>query len=111
MVRPSFDRLNPLPAGPAIDYSSEILGSPKMTALANELRERYPDRMIIYDMPPVLAQDDSIAFMPNVEAVLLVIRDGVTTVDEVKQCIDSLAKANVIGTVLNDAGHMKKKKK
>jgi capsular exopolysaccharide synthesis family protein len=103
MIRPSFDRLNTLPAGPAIDYSSEILGSPKMTALATELRSRYPDRMIIYDMPPVLAQDDSLAFMPHVEAVLMVVRDGVTRTDEVKQCLERLATANVIGVILNDA--------
>jgi len=103
MVRPAFDRLNTLPAGPPLDYSSEILGSPKMAALAYELKMRYPDRLIIYDMPPVLAQDDSIAFMPHVDAVLMVVRDGVTRVHEVKQCLDRLAGANVIGIVLNDA--------
>jgi capsular exopolysaccharide synthesis family protein len=102
LVRPAFDRLNTLPAGPAIEYSSEILGSPKMAALAQEMKSRYPDRMIIYDMPPVLAQDDSIAFMPHVDAVLLVVRDGVTHTDELKRCLDRLADANVIGTVLND---------
>jgi len=103
MVRPPFDRLNTLPAGPALEYSSEILGSPKMAMLAHELKNRYPDRMIIYDMPPVLAQDDSIAFMPNVEAVLMVVRDGITRTDEVKQCLERLSTANVIGVVLNDA--------
>lgn len=102
LVRPAFDRLNTLPAGPAIEYSSEILGSPKMALLAQEIKSRYPDRMIIYDMPPVLAQDDSIAFMPHVDAVLLVVRDGVTHTDELKRCLDRLADANVIGTVLND---------
>jgi Mrp family chromosome partitioning ATPase len=103
LVRPSFDRLNTLPAGPALDYSSEILGSPKMTALARELKTRYADRMIIYDMPPVLAQDDSIAFLPQVDAVLMVVRDGVSRGYEIKRCLDSLSNANVIGTVLNDA--------
>ncbi|MGE3622691.1 MAG: CpsD/CapB family tyrosine-protein kinase [Bdellovibrionales bacterium] len=103
LVRPSFDRLNTLPAGPAIEYSSEILGSPKMAALAHEIKTRYTDRLIIYDMPPVLAQDDSIAFMPNIEAVLMVVRDAVTRTDEVKQCLERLAGANVIGLVLNDA--------
>ncbi len=116
MVRPTFDRLNTLPAGPPLDYSSEILGSPKMAALANELKSRYPDRLVIYDMPPVLAQDDSIAFMPHVDAVLMVVRDGVTRAHEIRRCLDSLATTNVIGTVLNDSrdevkarNHRKKK--
>jgi Mrp family chromosome partitioning ATPase len=104
LVRPSFDRVSILPAGKPLDFSSEMLGSPKMAALANELKTRYPDRMVIYDMPPVLAQDDSIAFLPHVDAVLVVVRDGVTRVEEVKQSLDALAKANVIGTVLNDNG-------
>jgi protein-tyrosine kinase len=111
LVRPAFDRVTVLPAGKPLDNSSEMLGSPKMAALANELKERYPDRIIIYDMPPVLTQDDSIAFLPHVDAVLLVVRDGVTTVDEVKQCMEALAKANVIGTVLNHSGDLKKNKK
>jgi len=103
MVRPPFDRLNTLPAGPALEYSSEILGSPKMAMLAHELKNRYPDRMIIYDMPPVLAQDDSAAFMPNVEAVLVVVRDGITRTDEIRQTVERLSNANIIGVVLNDA--------
>jgi capsular exopolysaccharide synthesis family protein len=103
MVRLPIDRLNTLPAGPPLEHSSEILGSPKMAALARELKARYADRIIIYDMPPVLAQDDPIAFLPNVDAALLVIGNGITRVDEVKQCLDALAKANVIGTVLNNS--------
>ena len=104
LIRPPFDRVVLLPSGKPLEHSSEMLGSPKMAALALEMRERYHDRMIIYDMPPVLAQDDSSAFMPHVEAVLLVVRDGVTKTDEVRQCMESLSKANVIGTVLNNSG-------
>jgi protein-tyrosine kinase len=110
LIRPPFDRVSIFPAGKPLDNSSEMLGSPKMAALAEELKRRYPDRMIIYDMPPVLAQDDSIAFLPNVEAVLLVVRDGVTKTDQVKQCLQSLSKANVIGTVLNNSGDAKTNK-
>ena len=103
LVRPPIERLNTLPAGPSMEHSSELLASPKMAGLARELKTRYPDRIVIYDMPPVLAQDDSIAFLPHVDAVLLVIRDGITKVDEVKQCLESLSKTNVIGTVLNNS--------
>ncbi|HEU0118088.1 MAG TPA: CpsD/CapB family tyrosine-protein kinase [Alphaproteobacteria bacterium] len=103
LTRLSFDRLSILPAGRPLDNSSEVLGSPKMAALANELKTRYPDRMIIYDMPPVLAQDDPIAFLPHVEATLMVVYDGVTRVNDLKQCLNVLSNANIIGTVLNNA--------
>ncbi len=100
--RLSFERMTVLPAGSAIDNSSETLGSPQMAALANELKSRYEDRLIIYDMPPILAQDDPIAFMPYTESVLLVVQDGVTRIEDIKRSLDILSSANVIGTVLND---------
>ena len=101
LYRPSFERLSILPAGRTLDNSSEVLGSPKMAALAAELEQRYHDRLLIYDMPPILAQDDSIAFFPHVGAVLLVVRDGVTRTNDVKRSINALAGAHFIGTVLN----------
>jgi capsular exopolysaccharide synthesis family protein len=103
LVRPSFERLSILPAGKALDHSSEVIGSPKMAALAEELERRYHDRLIIYDMPPILEQDDSMAFLPHVGAVLLVVRDGVTPIPDIRHSISALSGAHVIGTVLNHA--------
>jgi Mrp family chromosome partitioning ATPase len=103
MVNPGIERLVILPNCTPLDNSSELLGTPKMVALAKELKSRYPDRIVIYDMPPMLAQDDAIAFLPNVDAVLMVVKDGVTDIDDVRQCVDALSGANVIGTVLNNS--------
>ena len=102
MLRMPFERLSILPAGRKLDKSSEILGSPQMATLAQELHSRYPDRFIIYDMPPILSQDDAIAFLPHVDAVLLVVQNGVTKTSEVRHCLHALEHANVIGTVLNN---------
>ena len=101
MARLPFERLSVLPAGRALDNSSEVLGSPRMAALAHEMKSRYHDRLVIYDMPPVLAQDDPIAFLPHVDATLMVVRDGVTKTRDLKTCLERLAGANIIGTVLN----------
>lgn len=103
LIRPPFERLRLLPAGKPFDNSSEILGSPQMAALAHELKTRYADRMVIYDMPPVLEQDDPLAFLPYVDAVLVVVRDGATPANDIKECLTRLASANVIGTVLNNS--------
>ncbi len=103
LQRLPFERLSVLPAGNMTEHSSEILGSPQMAALADELKNRYPDRLMIYDMPPILAQDDPLAFLPHVDAVLLIARDGVTRTEDIKRSLDILEPANVIGTVLNDS--------
>ncbi|MFA5040957.1 MAG: CpsD/CapB family tyrosine-protein kinase [Bdellovibrionales bacterium] len=104
LIRPPFERVSVLPAGAAAENSSEILGLPKMISLAQELKSRYPDRFVIYDMPPVLTQDDPIAFLPQIEAVLVVVRDGVTKTDALRRSLNTLSGsgANVIGTVLNN---------
>ncbi len=103
IVRPSFDRLAVLPAGKAMDHSSEVLGSPKIAALAEELRTRYPDRIIIYDLPPILAQDDPLVFLPHVDGVLLVVNEGTTSTSDLKSSLQALNQAVVIGTILNHA--------
>lgn len=107
LVRTSFERLCVLPAGIAMDNSSEILGSSKMIALARDLKTRYDDRIVIYDMPPLMTQDDSIAFLPNIDAVLMVVNEGITRVEDVKKAMNVLSGANVIGVVMNNAGKRK----
>jgi len=102
LLRLPFERMTVLPAGQVLDRSSETLGSPQMSSLAAELKTRYPDRMVVYDMPPLLAQDDPLTFLPHVDAVLLVVRDGESKVADIKRCLDILADANVVGIVLND---------
>ena len=101
LVRSTFDRFSILPAGHSLDNSSEVLGSPKMAALAVEMEQRYDDRLVIYDMPPLLDQDDSMAFFPHVGSVLLVVRDGVTPINDVRRSLNALSSTRLIGTVLN----------
>lgn len=103
LVRPAIERLVVLPVNGAIDNSSELLGTPRMAALARELKERYADRIVIYDMPPLLVQDDVIAFLPNVDGVLLVVREAKTQRDDLSRCLYELQGANLVGVVLNDS--------
>jgi len=101
LIHTPFERITVFPAGKPVDRSSETLGSPQMQKLAAELKERYDDRLIIYDMPPLLEQDDPLVFLPYVDTFLMVVREGVTTVDEIKRSLDILQSAKVIGVVLN----------
>lgn len=96
-----IDHFVVLPAGKHQRDSSELLGSPKMCALVEELTDRYPKRVIIFDMPPVLNTADTIAFLPCVDAALIVIEDDETRVNDLKTAMDMLSTTNVIGSVLN----------
>lgn len=101
MERLPFERMTVLPAGSRRDQSSEILGSPQMATLAQELKERYPDRIVIYDMPPLLAQDDPLAFLPHIDSILMVVQEGATTSEDIRRSLEILDPAKIIGTALN----------
>jgi Mrp family chromosome partitioning ATPase len=76
-----------------------------MSRLVEEMKNRYPSRIVIFDLPPVLNTADAMAFAPYVDATLLVVEEGKTTRKEVQHALDLLSATNVIGTVLNKAGH------
>jgi Mrp family chromosome partitioning ATPase len=100
VLNPNVDRLLILPNLVREEHSSEILSSPIMHDLAHELA-RDPNRIIIYDMPPVLAADDMLAFAPNVDAVLLVAAKGNTARTDLMKAQELLENENIIGTILN----------
>jgi exopolysaccharide/PEP-CTERM locus tyrosine autokinase len=103
LINPSIERLVVLPAGKPMLNSTEILRSPKMIQLVEELKNRYPSRIIIFDMPPLLAQADALSFSPFVDSVLLVIEEGHTKTDELKQAVELLKDVNILGSVFNKA--------
>lgn len=103
LVNPGIDRLVLLPAGRTVANSSELLSSPKMRRLVDELKSRYPSRIIVFDLPPLLSADDALAFSPYADTTLLVIEDGMTTKDEVVRAVEMLQGVHLLGTVLNKA--------
>lgn len=90
-----------LPGGKPLSNSAEMLNSQKMVRLVQELKARYPSRIILFDLPPLLSTADALAFSPYVDAALLVIEDGKTQAEVLKQAVDLLQGTSLIGTVLN----------
>ncbi len=103
LINPGFQRLVLLPGRPLRQYSSEILSSPEMNELVADISGRYESRIIVFDLPPLLCNDDALLFAPTADSVLLVLEEGVTTADDVERCMQLLDGSNLIGTVLNKA--------
>ena len=101
LINPGIERLILPPGGNAIQNSSEALTSPQMTKLAQELKARYPDRFVIYDLPPLFSSDDAMVFLPQIDATLLVVREGATRASGIQRSVNLLQDRNLIGTVLN----------
>ncbi|MGD9168498.1 MAG: CpsD/CapB family tyrosine-protein kinase [Candidatus Thiodiazotropha sp.] len=101
LFNPGLDRIVLLPGNKPIENSSEMLSSPKVVKLVEELKSRYPNRIVVFDMPPLLSCDDVMAFSPYIDAVMLVVSEGSTLKKELARSCELLANTNVIGTVLN----------
>jgi protein-tyrosine kinase len=101
---PGIEGLTVLVGRSAGKESSELLASPKMRELIQDLCGQDVANVTIFDLPPLLRNDDAILFAPFVDAMLVVVEDGVTTEDQLREAMRLLEKANVIGTILNKAG-------
>ena len=90
-----------LPARGQVEHSSELISSASARALFRKIKDRYTNRIVIYDLPPVLATDDAISFMPQVDAALMVVGDGRTRREDLLRCLELLRGTPILGTVLN----------
>lgn len=101
LVNPGLPRLVVLPTQRPVPKSSELLSSRKVGHIITDLRDRYQDRIVIFDLPPVLAADDVIAVLPRIDCVLMVIGSGMSSQKEIEEGMRHLGGANLLGVVLN----------
>lgn len=86
------------------DSASEVLQESMTVEVLDELMDTVRPSVVLYDMGPALESDDVVAFLPNVDGVLLVAGGGVTTPDQVRQCERLISpKAPILGVILNRA--------
>ncbi len=98
---PEIERLAVLPNFSPVPNSSEMLTSPRMLDLMQSLEAETPRRVLIFDMPPVLAADDVLAFAPQIDGLLMVVAEGTTDRNALRRAKEVLAEMNLLGVVLN----------
>ena len=103
LVSPEMDGLAIAPSIRPLHDSSEYLSTYKGADLMEEASEVYKNSVIIVDLPPVLVSDDAISFLPHVDAVLLVVREGLTKKLDLQRTQEMLAGVNIAGVVINDS--------
>jgi capsular exopolysaccharide synthesis family protein len=89
-----------LPAGKSTSEATELLGSPAMVDLVRELKYFYPDRYVLFDLPPLLYADP-LAFAPLVDGIILIAEAGRTPREEIVRAVELLKDYPVLGFVLN----------
>jgi protein-tyrosine kinase len=102
LINPGIERLVLLPAGRPLPNSTEMLGSPRMEMLVNDIKCRYPaDRIVIFDSSSLLTSADPLVLTRYVDGILLIVEEEKTTTEDLKKTMELLKGTPVIGTVMN----------
>ena len=101
-IRAARQRILVLPTA-ATRESSELMGSRAMRDLLQDIKRSYQSHIIIVDLPPILASDDVIAVLPQIDSVLLVAAVGQTKASEIEECKRHLQSSHLVRLVVNKA--------
>jgi non-specific protein-tyrosine kinase len=102
LIWPGVDKLSLISGSRTIVDSSDLMASPMMTAQVKEMRNRYADRFLFFDTPPILGCADAVAFAPAVDGVLLVVGSEGSAKKEIQQAMELIPADKFIGVVLNN---------
>ena len=97
-----------IPAGKAHHLTNELLASIKMAALAEELAQRYPDRIVIFDCPPILGVTETPVLSSLVGQAVVVVEESKTKINDVKKAVSQLDEDIAVGFVMNKTVMSKK---
>lgn len=103
LLQTNVEKLTLMPAGAPHGHATEYLSSERMRRLLDEMRTRYPDRILIFDAPPLLPSTESRALATQMGQVVLVVADGSTTRASVAEAVAALANCPVVLPLLNKA--------
>jgi protein-tyrosine kinase len=91
----------------AVAGSAELLQSPGTVAVLDDLTARYAPDTMLFDMPPMLTGDDTMAFLSRVDCVLLLAAAEETSIKQIDKCERDIAsQTNVMGVILNKCRYM-----
>ena len=101
LIHPNIGNLVVLPGGAPVANTSELMRSPMMAEMIRELRGRYADRLIVFDVPSVLAGADTLALSTYVDTTILLVEERKTARDDIERSLELLRDSKLMGIVLN----------
>lgn len=105
ILRTNIDKLTLLPAGRSHGRATELLASESMNRLLDELAQRYRDRVIVFDAPPLLASSESRVLASRMGQVVFVVESEKTPQKTVAQAMAALENCQVVLPLLNKVGN------
>ncbi|WP_045221313.1 XrtA-associated tyrosine autokinase [Desulfonatronum thioautotrophicum] len=103
LVKTGIGKLVILPSGRVAPNPGELFSSKKLRDLIREMKHRYQDRYIIIDTPPVLPFAETRTLSGIVDGVIVVVKSGLSTVENIQDACEAMRGANILGLVYNHA--------
>ncbi|RLA41570.1 MAG: hypothetical protein DRQ64_01935 [Gammaproteobacteria bacterium] len=105
ILRTNIPNLRIVPAGRVHERSTELLASQSMYRVADELAERYSDRVVIFDSPPMLLTNEAQVVASLVGQIVFVIAAEKTSQRAVAEALSLLGDEAMVGMILNKTKH------
>jgi protein-tyrosine kinase len=108
LLRTNIEKLTLLPSGTAHPRATELLASDAMAQLLKDMAMRYPDRIIIFDSPPLLAATEARVLASHMGQIVVVVQAEKTLRSDVQQALATIDLCPVILLLLNQAREVAK---
>lgn len=101
VLNSNIERLSLLPAGGHTDLIDELFASDLMGIITHGLAESDPDRVVIFDAPPLLATTEAAVLARHMGQVVVVVEANKTPQDAVSSSIEQLEGCANVSLILN----------
>jgi exopolysaccharide/PEP-CTERM locus tyrosine autokinase len=101
LLREHEHPLTYLAAGAIVPSATDLFGGERMETLVTEMSQRYADRIIIFDAPPLLASTEPVALAEHAGQVVMVVDAEKTSRSAVDSALDLLVTDRNVNLVLN----------
>jgi exopolysaccharide/PEP-CTERM locus tyrosine autokinase len=103
LLRSNIDKLTLLPSGTPQPRATELLASESMRQLLDDMARRYPDRIIIFDSPPLLLTTESRVLATQMGQILMVVHAEQTPQGAVQQALATIESCPLKMLLLNQS--------
>jgi len=101
IYKTNIPTLSVIPAGYKHAYAAELISSNRMHQFVGEIVNRYPDRIILFDAPPLLATSHANVLASIAGQIMIVVEAEKTLHSTIKEAISKIDSEKVIGMILN----------
>lgn len=101
LIKTNIEKLSLISVGSMHPHATELLASQAMLILLDELAQRYNDRIVIFDSPPVLLTSEARVLAERIGQIVLVVEAERTAQQTLKHVISQFGASSDISLIYN----------